>query len=125
LFQQLKLLIEHSKTADLPQHIITSLDYNMAGDSRQLLAAALASRLAALRWTATRHMRVLLRAGVQAFDLWGIDMLLRAMMDREPAIAAEALVRHVVWQRVCVWLLIIIVRIFWMKRLTIAIVPSF
>ena len=91
LYELLKELLENSRSDDLSSLIVTSLDYDMAGDSRLLLSSALMSSSPAVRLATLRHMRLLLRQRVQAFALWGIDLLLLGVADRERAVQREAL----------------------------------
>jgi hypothetical protein len=91
LFERLKELLDHSRSDDMSMMIITSLDYDMAGDSRQLLSAALMTPSPTLRLVTVRHLRQLLRQRVQAFALWGVDLLLLGVADRDRNVQREAL----------------------------------
>jgi hypothetical protein len=48
-----------------------------AGESRAILAKALISNSKVVRYLATRHMRVLLRAGVSMYYDWGVTLLVQ------------------------------------------------
>jgi hypothetical protein len=91
LFERLKELLDQSRSDDMSTMIITSLDYDMAGDSRQLLSAALMTPSPTLRLATVRHLRLLLRQRVQAFALWGVDLLLLGVADRDRNVQREAL----------------------------------
>lgn len=45
-----------------------------------ILSKALTSASKVVRFLATRHMRVLLRAGVQDFADWGIEFLVKQVL---------------------------------------------
>jgi len=93
-FQVFKYLIELSELQgrdDLCNLIMTSLDYNMAGEARVILGKALNSPSTVVRYLATRHMRVLLRAGVHDFKVWGIDFLVKQIDDKDGKVASVAL----------------------------------
>lgn len=46
-----------------------------------ILSKALTSQSKVVRFLATRHMRVLLRAGVANFSAWGIEFLVKQLSD--------------------------------------------
>ena len=76
---------------DLAKLIVTSLDYNLNGHPRVLLAKAMTCKNRNIRYIATRHMRVLLRAGVSDFPNWGTDLLVTQLNDSDKDISATAL----------------------------------
>jgi len=93
-FQVMKLLIDLAELQgrdDLSHLIMTSLDYNQASDSRVILSKALTSASKVVRFLATRHMRVLLRAGVQDFYDWGVDFLVKQLNDQDAKVAQLSL----------------------------------
>ena len=51
--------------------------YRASGQARTILGKALNSASKVVRYLATRHMGILLRAGVQDFSEWGIDYLVK------------------------------------------------
>ncbi|ELR24886.1 cytosolic regulator of adenylate cyclase [Acanthamoeba castellanii str. Neff] len=80
IFNYLKSMTELQGRDDLSFLILTSLDYNISGGhSRVILSKALTSQSKVVRFLATRHMRVLLRAGVANFSAWGIEFLVIGM----------------------------------------------
>ncbi len=60
-------------------------------DARTILAKALTSPKFYLRIYATKHMRVLLRAGVQDYFDWGIELLVKQLTDEHIKVAQLAL----------------------------------
>jgi rapamycin-insensitive companion of mTOR len=53
------------------------LIFRASGQARTILGKALSSASKVVRYLATRHMGILLRAGVQDFSEWGIDYLVK------------------------------------------------
>lgn len=91
IFKELIELSELPGRDDLCNLIMTSLDYNIQGNSRVILAKALTSTSKVVRYLATRHMKVLLRAGVQDFATWGIEFLVKQLSDSDTKVANLAL----------------------------------
>eukprot|EP01114_Cavostelium_apophysatum_P016624 TRINITY_DN4775_c0_g1_i1.p1 TRINITY_DN4775_c0_g1~~TRINITY_DN4775_c0_g1_i1.p1 ORF type:complete len:1113 (-),score=304.93 TRINITY_DN4775_c0_g1_i1:63-3401(-) len=92
VFKPLIELSELQGRDDLCHLIMTSLDYNTdKGDARVILAKALTSASKVVRYLATRHMRVLLRAGVQDFSEWGVEFLVKQLNDPDAKVAQIAL----------------------------------
>eukprot|EP01117_Protostelium_nocturnum_P011476 TRINITY_DN4163_c0_g1_i2.p1 TRINITY_DN4163_c0_g1~~TRINITY_DN4163_c0_g1_i2.p1 ORF type:complete len:1169 (+),score=280.38 TRINITY_DN4163_c0_g1_i2:189-3695(+) len=91
LFLLMVELSELNGRDDLVNLIMTSLDYNVSEDSRIFLMKALSSTSTVVRFRATRHIRGLLRAGVDDFSNWGIDFLLRQLNDADPKVVQMAL----------------------------------
>jgi len=91
IFKELIELAEVPGRDDLCNLIMSSLDYNTQGDARIILGKALVSPSKVVRYLATRHMRVLLRAGVQDFSDWGIDFLVKQLNDVDAKVASIAL----------------------------------
>jgi len=81
LWEMLKSLVQLEDREDLLRLVVMSLDYNMAGESHKLLASALTSPYRHVRYVTVEHMRSLLRAGIQAYDMWGIRMLVERLAD--------------------------------------------
>ena len=76
---------------DLSSLIITSLDYNIEGHPRVILATSITSGTPIVRKQATRHLRTLLRAGVANFADWGIDLLVTQLHDPDDSVKTAAL----------------------------------
>jgi hypothetical protein len=81
LWETLKSLVQLEDREDLLRLVVMSLDYNMAGESHKLLASALTSPYRHVRYVTVEHMRSLLRAGIQAYDMWGVRMLVERLAD--------------------------------------------
>jgi len=90
-FEFLSPIMGISGREDLSLLIVTSLDYNNVGPSRILLARTLTGAKSAVRFLATRHLRVLLRAGVSGFADWVIKLLVKQLSDEDPKVVNEAL----------------------------------
>ena len=71
--------------------VVTFLIVSRQGDARIILGKALVSPSKVVRYLATRHMRVLLRAGVQDFSDWGIDFLVKQLNDVDAKVTSIAL----------------------------------
>eukprot|EP01094_Clydonella_sp_ATCC50884_P020972 TRINITY_DN4492_c0_g1_i1.p1 TRINITY_DN4492_c0_g1~~TRINITY_DN4492_c0_g1_i1.p1 ORF type:complete len:1201 (+),score=424.78 TRINITY_DN4492_c0_g1_i1:147-3605(+) len=76
---------------DLCHLIMTSLDYNIAGPSRILLAKSLLAKSKVVRYLAAKQMRVLLRANVSGFHEWGVHLLVKQLADTDSKVALVAL----------------------------------
>lgn len=76
---------------DVAKLIVTSLDYNLEGHPRVLLAKAMTCKSKKIRYIATKHMRVLMRAGVNDFTNWGADLLVTQLSDPDKDISQAAL----------------------------------
>jgi rapamycin-insensitive companion of mTOR len=79
IFEMLAPLSSMQGRDDLSHLIMTSLDYNITGPSRILLSKSLTSTSRVVRYLATRHLRVLLRSGVNGFPEWGVKLLVRQL----------------------------------------------
>ncbi|GAM19472.1 hypothetical protein SAMD00019534_026470 [Acytostelium subglobosum LB1] len=93
IFDYLRPLAELSGRDDLSHAIITSLDYNLCGDSRLILQRTLTSSNSkvVVRYLATKYMRFLFRAGVQDFCHWGIEYLVQQLNDNDSKVSILAL----------------------------------
>ncbi|KAL6050423.1 Peptidyl-prolyl cis-trans isomerase fkbp11 [Balamuthia mandrillaris] len=91
VFAHLGALLSLQGRDDLPFLILSCLDYNLAGYSRVLLQKSLSSSSKVVRYMATRHMRVLLRAGVANFSAWGIEFLVTQLADSNKRVKELAL----------------------------------
>jgi len=84
IFDYLHPMCELQGRDDLIFLILTSLDYNITqGHARVLLSKSLTSVSTVVRFYATRHMRVLLRAGVNDFSSWGVYFLVKQLGDED------------------------------------------
>ncbi|XP_048450136.1 rapamycin-insensitive companion of mTOR [Rhincodon typus] len=70
---------------------VSTLDYSRDGLSRVILSKILTSGTDNCRLYATKHLRVLLRANVEFFSNWGIELLVTQLHDKNKAISSEAL----------------------------------
>lgn len=91
LFEHLSPLSQMPGREDLSHLIMTSLDYNVPGPSRILLQNGLLSNSKVIRFLATRHLRVLFRAGVSEFSVWGIKFLVKQLADTDKNVIDQAL----------------------------------
>ncbi|XP_067885233.1 rapamycin-insensitive companion of mTOR isoform X1 [Heterodontus francisci] len=70
---------------------VSTLDYSRDGLSRVILSKILTSATDNCRLYATKHLRVLLRANVEFFSNWGIELLVTQLHDKNKTISSEAL----------------------------------
>ncbi|XP_078416580.1 rapamycin-insensitive companion of mTOR isoform X1 [Cetorhinus maximus] len=70
---------------------VSTLDYSRDGLSRVILSKILTSGTDNCRLYATKHLRVLLRANVEFFSNWGIELLVTQLHDKNKTISSEAL----------------------------------
>uniref|UniRef100_A0A665T2J1 RPTOR independent companion of MTOR, complex 2b n=1 Tax=Echeneis naucrates TaxID=173247 RepID=A0A665T2J1_ECHNA len=70
---------------------VSTLDYSRDGLARVILSKILTAATDTCRLYATKHLRVLLRASVQFFSNWGIELLVTQLHDRNKSICMEAL----------------------------------
>ncbi|XP_055488041.1 rapamycin-insensitive companion of mTOR isoform X1 [Leucoraja erinacea] len=70
---------------------VSTLDYSRDGLSRVILSKILTSATDNCRLYATKHLRVLLRANVEFFSNWGMELLVTQLHDKNKAISLEAL----------------------------------
>ncbi|CAL9682493.1 unnamed protein product [Knipowitschia caucasica] len=70
---------------------VTSLNYSRDGLARVILSKILTASADSCRLYATKHLRVLLRANVEFFSSWGIELLVTQLHDRCKAVSVEAL----------------------------------
>ncbi|KAK1788330.1 hypothetical protein P4O66_016775 [Electrophorus voltai] len=70
---------------------VSTLDYSRDGLARVILSKILTAGTDNCRLYATKHLRVLLRANVEFFSNWGIELLVTQLHDRNKAISMEAL----------------------------------
>ncbi|MED6260656.1 hypothetical protein ATANTOWER_025512, partial [Ataeniobius toweri] len=70
---------------------ITTLDYSRDGLARVILSKVLTASTDICRLYATKHLRVLLRAGVEFFSSWGMELLVTQLHDHNKVVSMEAL----------------------------------
>ncbi|XP_044188706.1 rapamycin-insensitive companion of mTOR-like [Thunnus albacares] len=70
---------------------VSTLDYSRDGLARVILSKILTAATDSCRLYATKHLRVLLRANVEFFSNWGIELLVTQLYDRNKTISKEAL----------------------------------
>ncbi|MEQ2240120.1 hypothetical protein ILYODFUR_011591 [Ilyodon furcidens] len=70
---------------------ITTLDYSRDGLARVILSKVLTASTDTCRLYATKHLRVLLRAGVEFFSSWGMELLVTQLHDHNKVVSMEAL----------------------------------
>ncbi|KAL2091761.1 hypothetical protein ACEWY4_011559 [Coilia grayii] len=70
---------------------VASLDYSREGLARVILSKILTAATDACRMYATKHLRVLLRANVEFFSNWGMELLVTQLHDHNKAVSMEAL----------------------------------
>ncbi|XP_055367761.1 rapamycin-insensitive companion of mTOR-like isoform X1 [Betta splendens] len=70
---------------------VSTLDYSRDGLARVILSKILTAATDTCRLYATKHLRVLLRAGVEFFSSWGMELLVTQLHDHCKAVSMEAL----------------------------------
>ncbi|XP_058491998.1 rapamycin-insensitive companion of mTOR-like [Solea solea] len=70
---------------------VTTLDYSRDGLARVILSKILTAATDTCRLYATKHLRVLLRASVEFFSSWGMELLVTQLHDHSKAVSMEAL----------------------------------
>ncbi|XP_028269113.1 rapamycin-insensitive companion of mTOR-like isoform X1 [Parambassis ranga] len=70
---------------------VSTLDYSRDGLARVILSKILTASTDTCRLYATKHLRVLLRAGVEFFSSWGMELLVTQLHDHSKAVSMEAL----------------------------------
>ncbi|KAL7836094.1 hypothetical protein AOLI_G00273780 [Acnodon oligacanthus] len=70
---------------------VSTLDYSRDGLARIILSKILTAGSDNCRLYATKHLRVLLRANVEFFSNWGIELLVTQLPDHSKAVSMEAL----------------------------------
>uniref|UniRef100_A0A672RYY9 Rapamycin-insensitive companion of mTOR-like n=1 Tax=Sinocyclocheilus grahami TaxID=75366 RepID=A0A672RYY9_SINGR len=91
VFQCLLNLCSLKNQDHLLKLIVSTLDYSRDGLARIILSKILTAATDNCRLYATKHLRVLLRANVEFFSNWGIELLVTQLHDRNKAISVEAL----------------------------------
>ncbi|XP_017272781.1 rapamycin-insensitive companion of mTOR isoform X3 [Kryptolebias marmoratus] len=70
---------------------VSTLDYSRDGLARVILSKVLTAATDVCRLYATKHLRVMLRAGVEFFSSWGMELLVTQLHDHSKAVSMEAL----------------------------------
>uniref|UniRef100_A0A3Q3GEL0 RPTOR independent companion of MTOR, complex 2 a n=1 Tax=Labrus bergylta TaxID=56723 RepID=A0A3Q3GEL0_9LABR len=70
---------------------VSTLDYSRDGLARVILSKILTAATDTCRLYGTKHLRVLLRAGVEFFSSWGMELLVTQLHDHSKAVSMEAL----------------------------------
>uniref|UniRef100_A0A8C2G6C2 RPTOR independent companion of MTOR, complex 2b n=1 Tax=Cyprinus carpio TaxID=7962 RepID=A0A8C2G6C2_CYPCA len=91
VFQCLLNLCSLKNQDHLLKLTVSTLDYSRNGLARVILSKILTAATDNCRLYATKHLRVLLRANVEFFSNWGIELLVTQLHDRNKAVSVEAL----------------------------------
>ncbi|XP_010007017.1 PREDICTED: rapamycin-insensitive companion of mTOR [Chaetura pelagica] len=91
VFQCLLNLCSLKNQDHLLKLTVSSLDYSRDGLARVILSKILTAAADSCRLYATKHLRVLLRANVEFFSNWGIELLVTQLHDKNKTISSEAL----------------------------------
>ncbi|XP_055554269.1 rapamycin-insensitive companion of mTOR isoform X1 [Falco biarmicus] len=91
VFQCLLNLCSLKNQDHLLKLTVSSLDYSRDGLARVILSKILTAATDSCRLYATKHLRVLLRANVEFFSNWGIELLVTQLHDKNKSISSEAL----------------------------------
>lgn len=91
IFQYLLDLISLSTHDVYMKLIVSSLDYTKEGTfSRTLLTKVLTCPSEESRLYSTNYLRILLRAGIQDFKKWAIELLVQQFYDKSPSVSLAA-----------------------------------
>nr|XP_020511696.1 rapamycin-insensitive companion of mTOR-like [Labrus bergylta] len=91
VFQSLLSVCSLKNQEHLLKLTVSTLDYSTDGLSRVILSKVLTAANDTCRLYATKHLRVLLRAGVEFFSNWGMELLVTQLYDRNKTVSMEAL----------------------------------
>ncbi|XP_069077437.1 rapamycin-insensitive companion of mTOR isoform X1 [Pleurodeles waltl] len=91
VFQCLLNLCSLKNQDHLLKLTVSSLDYSRDGLARVILSKVLTASTDSCRLYATKHLRVLLRANVEFFSNWGIELLVTQLYDKSKSVSSEAL----------------------------------
>uniref|UniRef100_A0A4W3J099 RPTOR independent companion of MTOR complex 2 n=1 Tax=Callorhinchus milii TaxID=7868 RepID=A0A4W3J099_CALMI len=91
MFQCLLSLCSLKNYDHLLKLTVSTLDYSRDGLARVILSKTLTAATDNCRLYATKHLRVLLRANVEFFSNWGIELLVTQLHDKNKSISSEAL----------------------------------
>ncbi|MBN3318173.1 RICTR protein, partial [Atractosteus spatula] len=91
VFQCLLNLCSLKNQDHLLKLTVSTLDYSRDGLARVILSKILTAATDSCRLYATKHLRVLLRANIEFFSNWGIELLVTQLHDKNKTISMEAL----------------------------------
>ncbi|XP_075895237.1 rapamycin-insensitive companion of mTOR-like isoform X2 [Nelusetta ayraudi] len=91
LFQCLLNLCSVKNQDSVLKLAVATLDYSRDGLARVILSKILTAATDPCRLYATKHLRVLLRASVEFFSSWGMELLVTQLHDHSKAVSMEAL----------------------------------
>nr|XP_021332070.1 rapamycin-insensitive companion of mTOR isoform X1 [Danio rerio] len=91
VFQCLLNLCSMKNQDHLLKLTVSTLDYSRDGLARVILSKILTAATDNCRLYATKHLRVLLRANVEFFSNWGMELLVTQLHDHNKTISMEAL----------------------------------
>ncbi|KAG9261636.1 rapamycin-insensitive companion of mTOR-like isoform X1 [Astyanax mexicanus] len=91
VFQCLLSLCSLKNQDALLKLTVSTLDYSRDGLARVILSKILTAGSDVCRLYATKHLRVLLRANVEFFSNWGIELLAIQLHDLSKVVSMEAL----------------------------------
>ncbi|ESO86448.1 hypothetical protein LOTGIDRAFT_129240 [Lottia gigantea] len=91
VYQKLLELVSTTNQDIYIKLTLSSLNYGRDGITRILLSKALTASNESARLYATKFLRVLLRTGVNGFDVWGLQYLVTQMYDPSQVVAMSAL----------------------------------
>uniref|UniRef100_A0A672MG33 RPTOR independent companion of MTOR complex 2 n=1 Tax=Sinocyclocheilus grahami TaxID=75366 RepID=A0A672MG33_SINGR len=91
VFQCLLSLCSMKNQDHLLKLTVSTLDYSRDGLARVILSKILTAATDNCRLYATKHLRVLLRANVEFFSNWGMELLVTQLHDHNKTVSMEAL----------------------------------
>uniref|UniRef100_A0A673I8A9 Rapamycin-insensitive companion of mTOR-like n=1 Tax=Sinocyclocheilus rhinocerous TaxID=307959 RepID=A0A673I8A9_9TELE len=91
VFQCLLSLCSMKNQDHLLKLTVSTLDYSRDGLARVILSKILTAATDNCRMYATKHLRVLLRANVEFFRNWGMELLVTQLHDHNKTVSMEAL----------------------------------
>ncbi|KAK2910930.1 hypothetical protein Q8A67_003063 [Cirrhinus molitorella] len=91
VFQCLLNLCSMKNQDHLLKLTVSTLDYSRDGLARVILSKILTAATDNCRLYATKHLRVLLRANVEFFSNWGMELLVTQLHDHNKTVSMEAL----------------------------------
>uniref|UniRef100_A0A8C1KK35 RPTOR independent companion of MTOR, complex 2 a n=1 Tax=Cyprinus carpio TaxID=7962 RepID=A0A8C1KK35_CYPCA len=91
VFQCLLSLCSVKNQDHLLKLTVSTLDYSRDGLARVILSKILTAATDNCRLYATKHLRVLLRANVEFFSNWGMELLVTQLHDHNKTVSMEAL----------------------------------
>ncbi|TRY71427.1 hypothetical protein DNTS_011668 [Danionella cerebrum] len=91
IFQCLLSLCSMKNQDHLLKLTVSTLDYSRDGLARVILSKILTGGTDVCRLYATKHLRLLLRANVEFFSSWGMELLVTQLHDYNKTVSMEAL----------------------------------